>query len=74
MPAAALFLIFAVVAGRVALLTLLEASSLPAHSSRLVYPVIGLYDCGLLLLIAEAWHRLRGRFGAAPPWSATGIG
>jgi hypothetical protein len=36
--------------------------------------VIGLYDCGLLLLVAEAWRRLRSRFGERPPRNAAGIG
>ena len=48
------------VAARVALLALVDASSFPAHSSRYVYPFVSLYGCTMLLL-ADAGARARRR-------------
>jgi hypothetical protein len=50
----ALGLILVIVVARVAMLTALDAGSLPAWSSRYVYPVVSLTSCGLLLLVFEA--------------------
>jgi hypothetical protein len=56
----ALGLIVVVVVARVAMLTAVDASSLPAWSSRYVYPVVSLTSCGLLLLVfAAVRHRAR---------------
>ena len=54
-------LLAVVVAGRVAMLALVNASSLPAWSSRYVYPVVSLYSCTLLLLVFAAVRRWRHR-------------
>lgn len=62
---AVLGLVAVVVAARVAMLSLIDASSFPAWSSRYVYPVVSLYSCGVLVLIFAAVRHLRGR-PAAP--------
>ena len=46
-----------VVAARVALLTVVDASSFPAWSSRYVYPVASLYTVSMLLLAHRAWQQ-----------------
>jgi hypothetical protein len=57
----ALALIALLVISRVALLTLIDASSFAARSSRYLYPIASLYAAGLVLLIHLVWSRLATR-------------
>ncbi len=50
-------LLFAV-ASRVALFTLLDASSWPGDQPRYLFPVMPLYSCFLVLCIAQAWEAI----------------
>ncbi len=50
----ALGLIISAVAGRVLMLTLVDASSFPTWSSRYIYPVVSLTSCGALVLVVAA--------------------
>jgi hypothetical protein len=44
---------------RLGLLSLIDASSFPAHSSRYVYAAVPRYGCAALLLIEQAARSLR---------------
>ena len=57
----AIALMGAAVAGRLALLTMVDASSFPAFSTRYIYPTVSLYSGVMVLLAHRAWavHRSR---------------
>ena len=56
---AALLLVLA--GGRVALLGLVDASTMPVASARYVYPAVAPFTCGAFLLVVAAFRRLRSR-------------
>jgi hypothetical protein len=70
----ALGLVAVAVVSRVAMLTAVDASTLPAWSSRYVYPVVSLADCGLLLLLFAALRHRRLRTSFAPGGTAPSDG
>lgn len=49
------------VAGRLALLTMVDASSFPAFSTRYIYPTVSLYSGVMMLLAHRAWAVYRTR-------------
>ncbi len=55
---AALLLIF-VVAGRLVMLALIDASSFPAWSSRYIFAAVSLFSCAALIFLTVAWRRVR---------------
>jgi len=58
---AAAALLLALAAGRVALLALVDASTMPVASVRYVYPAVAPFTCGAFLLVVAATRRLRAR-------------
>jgi hypothetical protein len=55
---AGLLLVF-VVAGRVVMLALIDASSFPAWSSRYIFGAVSLFSCAALIFLSVAWKRVR---------------
>lgn len=55
----AIILLIVAVFSRIALFTLLDASSWPGDQPRYLFPVMPLYSCLLLLIIYEAWFVIK---------------
>lgn len=58
---AVLLLLFLVVISRVALFALIDASSWAGNQPRYLFPVLPVFDCFLVFLLARAWHVLGER-------------
>jgi hypothetical protein len=63
-PVGAAALLLTLAGGRVALLALIDASTMPVASVRYVYPAVAPFTCGAFLLVVAAVRRLRGRVAA----------